>query len=319
MRSLSELLARATPSRRSPARRRRARRRPACCCAASARATRVLDAVCASIVRRRAGSGLAFTAMSAGGGRASRGPCAAASIGLLSPSRAASAISSRAGSASAYVGDDFRIARSRRARCARARRSHARGIRCLSSTSTAARAKLETAPLVKQASVRKLYPEPDRHRHRRANARGALAARRRSQHHRRRRRRASTSFATRGSTICRLWSAKAPTSGSREFLALLDAAQELRAEDRRRRLGRRTALEPQDEVRRRREAAGDRSALGGARRCSSCERQSRILERDILWLDLRTPGRVFARLSADAAAARAQKLATRKPRRATTP
>jgi cell division protein FtsQ len=36
------------------------------------------------------------------------------------------------------------------------------------------------------------------------------------------------------------------------------------------------------------------------------QRQSRILERDLLWLDLRTEGRVFARLSADAAAARAE-------------
>jgi cell division protein FtsQ len=37
------------------------------------------------------------------------------------------------------------------------------------------------------------------------------------------------------------------------------------------------------------------------------QRQSRILDRDILWLDLRTPGRVFARLSADAAAARQER------------
>jgi cell division protein FtsQ len=38
------------------------------------------------------------------------------------------------------------------------------------------------------------------------------------------------------------------------------------------------------------------------------QRRSRILDRDILWLDLRTPGRVFARLSADAAAARQERL-----------
>jgi cell division protein FtsQ len=41
------------------------------------------------------------------------------------------------------------------------------------------------------------------------------------------------------------------------------------------------------------------------------QRQSRLLDRDILWLDLRTPGRVFARLSAEAAAAREQRLAGR--------
>jgi cell division protein FtsQ len=38
------------------------------------------------------------------------------------------------------------------------------------------------------------------------------------------------------------------------------------------------------------------------------QRESRILDRDLLWLDLRTPGRVFARLSVDAAAARQERL-----------
>ena len=38
------------------------------------------------------------------------------------------------------------------------------------------------------------------------------------------------------------------------------------------------------------------------------QRETRILDRDILWLDLRTPGRVFARLTVDAAAARQQRL-----------
>lgn len=38
------------------------------------------------------------------------------------------------------------------------------------------------------------------------------------------------------------------------------------------------------------------------------QRQSRILDRDILWLDLRTPGRVFVRLSSDAAQARQARL-----------
>jgi len=41
------------------------------------------------------------------------------------------------------------------------------------------------------------------------------------------------------------------------------------------------------------------------------ERDSRILERDIITLDLREPGRAFARLSADAADARAEKLAAK--------
>ena len=38
------------------------------------------------------------------------------------------------------------------------------------------------------------------------------------------------------------------------------------------------------------------------------QRESRVLDRDLVWLDLREPGRVFARLSAEAAAARAEEL-----------
>ena len=41
------------------------------------------------------------------------------------------------------------------------------------------------------------------------------------------------------------------------------------------------------------------------------QRQSRVLDKDILWLDLRTQGRVFARLSSDAAAARQERLETK--------
>ena len=36
------------------------------------------------------------------------------------------------------------------------------------------------------------------------------------------------------------------------------------------------------------------------------QRDSHILDRDILWVDLRTPGKTFVRLTADAAAVRAE-------------
>ncbi len=40
-----------------------------------------------------------------------------------------------------------------------------------------------------------------------------------------------------------------------------------------------------------------------------------MLDRDILWVDLRTPGKAFVRLSADAAAARAEA----RPKKGATP
>jgi cell division protein FtsQ len=46
------------------------------------------------------------------------------------------------------------------------------------------------------------------------------------------------------------------------------------------------------------------------------QRQSRILDRDVLSVDLRVPGKVFARLSEEAAAARA---AAVKPKKAGSP
>ena len=83
-----------------------------------------------------------------------------------------------------------------------------------------------------------------------------------------------------------------------EFLALLDAAQELRPKIAAGVLvgGRRWNLKMKSglDVKLPETDPPPRSTT-----LVSLQRQSRILERDILWLDLRTPGRVFARLSAD--------------------
>ena len=46
------------------------------------------------------------------------------------------------------------------------------------------------------------------------------------------------------------------------------------------------------------------------------QRESRILDKDLLWIDLRTPGRAFARLGADAAEARAE---ANRPKKGATP
>ena len=46
-------------------------------------------------------------------------------------------------------------------------------------------------------------------------------------------------------------------------------------------------------------------------RLAALDRTARIIDKDVLWLDLRMPGRITARLSADAAAARQEMLAKR--------
>jgi cell division protein FtsQ len=99
-----------------------------------------------------------------------------------------------------------------------------------------------------------------------------------------------------------------------EFNALLDASAELRPRilagvlvgDRRWNLKLRSGIEvklPEDDP------------LSAMATLVALQRQSRILERDILSLDLRVPGRAFARLSEDAAAARE----TAKPKKVASP
>jgi len=90
-----------------------------------------------------------------------------------------------------------------------------------------------------------------------------------------------------------------------EFRELLDAAQELRpkimagvlVDQRRWNLHLRSGMDiklPEDAP-----SAAVTTLLG-------LQRDSHVLDRDILWVDLRTPGKTFVRLSADAAAARAE-------------
>ena len=92
-----------------------------------------------------------------------------------------------------------------------------------------------------------------------------------------------------------------------QFLALLKASEELRPKiaagvyvgDRRWNLRMKSGLDVK---------LPEEDPMAAMTTLLQLQRDSRILDRDILWLDLRTPGRVFARLSADAATARAEAL-----------
>ena len=174
----------------------------------------------------------------------------------------------------------------------------------------AARLRLEKAPLVSSASVRKLYPNRviidivER-------APAALWQRGGD----------VSIVAADGAALDELKDSrlndlpfvvgKGANKRLREYLALLDAAQELRGKieagvfvsERRWNLNMKTGVDvklPEDDP------ASAMPAL------LKLEREDRILEKDILSLDLREPGRAFARLSADAADARAEKFADKK-------
>ena len=92
-----------------------------------------------------------------------------------------------------------------------------------------------------------------------------------------------------------------------EFLGLLDASAELRAKiaagvligERRWNLKMKSGLDVK---------LPETDPVAAVATLVELQRGSRILDRDLLWLDLRTPGRVFARLSVDAAAARQERL-----------
>jgi cell division protein FtsQ len=168
----------------------------------------------------------------------------------------------------------------------------------------AARARLEAAPLVKQASVRKLYPGQividivERTPAAVWQKDGQVSA-----------------IAADGAVIDELRDTRSldlpfvvgegANERLAEFLSLLDAAQELRPKiyagvlvgGRRWNLKMKSGLDVK---------LPETDPLSAVATLVALQRQSRILERDVLWLDLRTEGRVFARLSADAAAARAQ-------------
>ncbi len=167
-----------------------------------------------------------------------------------------------------------------------------------------ARAKLEADPLVKQASVRKLYPSRividivERTPAALWQKDGQIRA-----------------IATDGAVIDELRDkqfadlpfvvGEGANERLGEFLSLLDAAQELRPKivagvlvgGRRWNLKMKSGLEVK---------LPETDPLSALSTLLGLQRQSRILDRDILWLDLRTSGRVFARLSAEAAAARTE-------------
>jgi cell division protein FtsQ len=169
-----------------------------------------------------------------------------------------------------------------------------------------ARARLEADPLVKQANVRKLYPGQividlvERTPAALWQKDGQVAA-----------------VATDGAVIDELRDVQfldlpfvvgeGANERLPEFLSLLEAAQELRPKiaagvlvgGRRWNLKMKSGLEVK---------LPETDPAAAVATLVAQERQARILERDVLWLDLRVQGRVFARLSADAAAARAARL-----------
>jgi cell division protein FtsQ len=177
-----------------------------------------------------------------------------------------------------------------------------------------ARKNLEALPLIKQASVRKLYPDRividivERAPTALWQKDGALSA-----------------IAADGTVIDKADDGRYAAlpfvvgEGANdrvgEFIALLDASAELRPKiaagilvgDRRWSLKMRSGVEvklPEDDPQ-----AAMATLL-------TLQRQSRILDRDILSVDLRVPGKVFARLSEEAAAARE---AATKPKKAGSP
>ena len=177
-----------------------------------------------------------------------------------------------------------------------------------------ARKNLEALPLIKQASVRKLYPDRividivERAPAALWQKDGELSA-----------------IAADGTVIDKADDGRyaalpfvvgeGANARVGEFAALLDASAELRPKivagilvgDRRWSLKMRSGVEvklPEDDPQ-----AAMATLL-------TLQRQSRILDRDILSVDLRVPGKVFARLSEEAAAARA---AAAKPKKAGSP
>jgi cell division protein FtsQ len=169
-----------------------------------------------------------------------------------------------------------------------------------------ARARLEATPLVKQASVRKLFPgqividlverTPAALWQREGEVRTIAAD-------------GAVIDELRDAGLANLPFVVGDGANERlgEFLGLLDAMQELRTKVEAGVLvgGRRWNLKMKSGVDVKLPETDPQDAVATLVRL---QRQARVLDRDILWLDLRTPGRAFARLSADAAAARDERL-----------
>jgi cell division protein FtsQ len=170
----------------------------------------------------------------------------------------------------------------------------------------AAREKLEATPLIKQASVRKLYPSrlvidlvertPAALWQRDGEVRTIAAD-------------GAVIDELRNSRLSDLPFVVGEGANGRlgEFRALVDASAELAPKieagvlvgGRRWNLKMKSGLDVK---------LPETDPLAAVATLLGLHRRSRILDRDILWLDLRTPGRVFARLSAEAASARQERL-----------
>jgi cell division protein FtsQ len=174
----------------------------------------------------------------------------------------------------------------------------------------AARARLEADPLVKQASVRKLYPNQiivdlvERTPYGLWQKDGQVHA-----------------VAADGAPIDDVNDGRysglpfvvgeGANERIREFVSLLDAMEELKPQVEAGLLvdQRRWNLKMKSGIEIKLPEVDPQSAIATLLRL---QRQSRLLERDVLALDFRTPGRMFARLSEEAAAAWANAHATKK-------
>lgn len=170
----------------------------------------------------------------------------------------------------------------------------------------AARARLEAVPLVKQASVRKLYPgqivielierQPAGLWQKNGDVQAIAAD-------------GAPIDELHGSEIADLPFVVGDGANQRlpEFLGLLTSLEELRPKVAAGVLigGRRWNLHMKSGLDVKLPELDPTAAVAELLRL---QREDRVLDRDLVWLDLREPGRVFARLSADAAAARADEL-----------
>ena len=176
------------------------------------------------------------------------------------------------------------------------------------------RERLEALPLVKSASVRKLYPDELVDHPRRARRPRAVAEQRRALHHRGRRHRRSTRFDEPRFADLPLVVGEQANLHTKDYLALLEAAGPLKSRIRAGTLvsGRRWTLKMDNgmDVRLPEHGAPGRAAAprqARARAEASCEK-------DVIAIDLRMPDRVVVRLTEEAAAARAEAL-KKKPMR----
>ena len=175
------------------------------------------------------------------------------------------------------------------------------------------RDRLERMPLVKSASVRKLYPNELVVTLVEREAARPVAAQRRSLRDRRRTAPSSTPCRMRASRNCRSSSARTPTSHTADYLALLEAAGPLRGRILAGTLvsARRWTLKIDNGIDVRLPESGAAEAVA---RLVRLEREQRILDKDVIAIDLRMADRIVVRLTEEAMAARLESL-KKKPTR----